>query len=273
MRPAGTAQPRRAGRPGDRDAPVPIYPGSQQHGAQAPSTPWDREPRACQRLSRCLARWQHPPRTPTPRMLSHRDVGTPAPKGRTCRRFTPCGRARPGSPRYCWRRTKRRWAWESAAGSPRPSRRGPGPGPPAAGPAAAPGPPLLSTSLPLPPASAPAPASSGPPQRAGRDAHAPVACLGRALKRGHVHSCAPPRWLRQFFLGQVFQAWLAHSVGKLRPGRPAEERLCKNALVCSLRKVIPLPLSAGPRVSRSQVGVPSGTVKSACRVILLGVDL
>lgn len=79
-----------------------------------------------------------PPRDPDPAHAQSPGCETPAPQG-----FTPCGRARPGSPRCCWRRTMRRWAWESAAGSPGPSRRGPGPGPPAAGRAAAPGPPLL----------------------------------------------------------------------------------------------------------------------------------
>lgn len=178
-----------------------------------------------------------PPRDPDPAHAQSPGCETPAPQG-----FTPCGRARPGSPRCCWRRTMRRWAWESAAGSPGPSRRGPGPGPPAAGRAAAPGPPLL-----LPPSRVRPRPRVRP--HAGSDAHAPVAGLGRAPPRGHVHPRAPPRRLQQSSPGHTSESPLAHNLGKLRPGRPAEPRLCKNASVYSFRKVILLLISARRRGS------------------------
>jgi hypothetical protein len=193
-----------------------------------------------------------PPRPPTSatparRMLSHRDAGTPAPQGRTHLRLTPCGRVRPGSPRCCLRRKTRRWAWESAEGSPRPSRRGPGPGPPAAGRAAAPGPPLAPSLFPPPsrklPTPHPLPRLRSPPgpQRSGSDAHAPVTGLGRAPPRGHVHSRAPPRWLQPPGLGPSSAARLAGSVGKLRPpkARPAEQscpEFVKDSLVYSFKE-------------------------------------
>lgn len=57
-------------------------------------------------------------------------------------------------------------------------------------------------SLPRPP---PPPRPPGP-QHAGSDAHAPVAGLGRAPPRGHVHPRAPPRRLQQSSPGHTSEA-------------------------------------------------------------------
>lgn len=150
--------------------------------------------------------------SPQPDPAHAQSRGRPHPRADARLRLTPCGRVRPGSPRCCWRRTTRRWEWESAAGSPGPSRRGPGPGPPAAGRARPCLPRSLLPSLPRPP-----PRPLGP-QRAGSDAHASGAGLGRAPPRGHVHPRAPPRWLQPPSLGSASAVQLA-GVGKLRPGR------------------------------------------------------
>lgn len=79
-RPVGAAQPR-AGHPGDQGATVPIYLDSLQHEPRPRALPGTAQPTAGQSLSRCRARWQHPPPLPATRPRACSIAGTPAPKG------------------------------------------------------------------------------------------------------------------------------------------------------------------------------------------------
>lgn len=237
---AGVVQPR-AGRPGDRGATVSIHPDSQQHRAQAWSPPCDREPRAFPGAWRASSIRRPPaPARPRPRACSvtgMRDARTPrlhtlreGAAGLTSLLLAEDDAALGVGERCRVTRAIAARARPRASSSRPGSRAGPAP-PPA--------------SLPRPP---PPPRPPGP-QHAGSDAHAPVAGLGRAPPRGHVHPRAPPRRLQQSSPGHTSESPLAHNLGKLRPGRPAEPRLCKNASVYSFRKVILLLISARRRGS------------------------
>lgn len=196
----------RAGRPGDRGATVSIHPDSQQHRTQAWSPPWDREPTAFPGAwsASSIRRPPAPRATPTSRMLSHQDARLPHPKGgRASASHLAGGR---GRAHLAVAGGGRCGAGRGRALQGHQGHRGAGPAPglqqPAGQPRRARPSSCLPPSLPRPP---PPPRPPGP-QHAGSDAHAPVAGLGRAPPRGHVHPRAPPRRLQQSSPGHTSEA-------------------------------------------------------------------